>query len=202
MPRTYRKSTRARTHEATRRRILAAAAASINAGEFGVREIADRAGVTVQTIYAHFNSKAGLITSVVQDASATHGLVEGMARVSRQETPQGRLDAMVRATFDFWHRAWWLISFMLTARRQDEEFAAQVRHLDATRLADLLEICEELEKAGELRSSLKPKTAAALVFTFTTPYIYEELVESGRLSYATAMAEVIETVDRAILRKP
>lgn len=197
-----RKSTRAESYDATRRRILDAAERCVAERTFGVREIAERADVTVQTVYAHFNSKAGLITALMQEVSRTHGLVADLGRVWQRDTGRDKLEAMVEATFAFWHRAWPFISFMLIARRQDEEFAAQVRGFDEARLSDLATICEELASAHELRAGLRAQSAAALVFALVGPSVYEELVASHRVPFATASRMLVETVRVAVLARP
>lgn len=199
MPRAYRKTTRAATHEATRRRILDAAARSIDDGTFGVREIAKHASVTVQTIYAHFGSKAGLITAVVQDISMSHGLVAGLQRVWRQPDAREQLDTMVAVTFTFWHDAWPFIRYTLTAERQDVDFAAQKQALDASRLHDYERICEGLARSGALKTGLRPKTAAALMFTLCGPAVYEDLVGRGRVPFRAALSAVGDVVRGAIL---
>lgn len=201
MPR-ERKSTRAESYDATRRRILDAAERCVAERTFGVREIAERAGVTVQTVYAHFTSKAGLITALMQEVSRSHGLVTDLGRVWQRDTGRRKLEAMVEATFAFWHRAWPYISFMLVARREDEEFAAQVRGLDEARLSDLTTICDELAADHELRQGLRPQAAAALVFALVSPAVYEELVASGRMPFAAASRMIAETVRRAVLARP
>lgn len=197
-----RRSTRAESYDATRQRILDAAERCVVERTFGVREIAERAEVTVQTVYAHFNSKAGLITALMQDVSRTHGLVADLGRVWQRDTAREKLVAMAEVTFAFWHRAWPFISFMLVARRKDEEFAAQVRGLDEARLSDLVVICEELAKAHELRAELRAHSAAALVFAIVGPSVYEELVASRRVPFASASRLVVETVRRAVLAEP
>ncbi len=184
----------------TRRRILEAAMEAVQDGGFGLREIADRASVTVQTVYAHYGSKAGLLSAVVQEASAAEGLVAGLARVWKHRSARAALDEMVKATFDFWRRAWPLVSLMLTELRADQDFAAQVRGVNESRLADLVKICEELERSGDLRPGMKPAAAAALVFAMTSPYAYEDLVASGRLAYARALRTITDAVNAAVLR--
>lgn len=53
----------------TRRRILDAAAAALEAGQgtFEIGDVARRAGVSVGLSYHHFGSKAGLVAAVVED---------------------------------------------------------------------------------------------------------------------------------------
>ena len=70
MPREYRKAVRARGVEETRGRVLDAARESLRQQRrIGMREIAGAAGVTVQTLYSHFGSKAGLLSALVEEAA-------------------------------------------------------------------------------------------------------------------------------------
>jgi len=200
VPREYRKSARAESERDTRDRIVKAAIdLLVKRKQFQVRDIAREASVTVQTVYAHFGSKGGLVMAVISEVSTTHGLVAGLARVWRAPDGAGALDEMVAATVDFWHRAWPVIAYSLSASRTDPEFASMKRTVDLSRFADLLRICERLDDEGVLRSGVTPKTAAAFVFALTTPQIYEDLVASGRVSFRTALRELQQlSIDAAI----
>jgi AcrR family transcriptional regulator len=183
----YRKVARAESEAATRLRILQAAVAATSSGNgFGVREIAAAAGVTVQTVYAHFGSKGALIMAVAGEVSARRGLYEGFRRVWRQPDGTAALAEMIKTTLGFWNRAWAFISFSLTTRRTDAEYAAQIQRLDDSRLADLVRITGRLHQEGILRPGLTSKTAGALVFTLTAPNAYEELVATGRMPFRAA----------------
>jgi AcrR family transcriptional regulator len=199
--REYRKAARADAEAATRQRILGAAIATVaQTQRFGVRDIARAAGVTVQTVYAHFGSKSGLIMAVVAEVSARRGLGRGLARVWRHTDPEDALAEMVTATFEFWHRAWRFIEFSLIASRTDPDYAAQVGALDEARLADLVRICERLDGAGRLRDGLTPGTAAALAFTWTAPAVYEELVARGRIPMRSAVRVVRTAVLQTLVQ--
>lgn len=185
---------RARNEEATRARILGAALESGPKTDFAVREMAAAAGVTVQTVYSHFGSRGGLIQAAVTEVSRRKGLWDGIGKVWGQRDGRTALQLMLGTTFRFWHRAWPFISMMLKVRRSDPEFDEQVRRLDESRLADLVRIFRRLDDERLLRKGLQPDVAAALAFAFTTPYVYEELVVSGRLPLAQAETLVIEAV--------
>ena len=70
--RTYTMTTRARSAEATRRRILQAAfelQSERLAAEIVLEAVADRAGVSVQTVLRHFGNRAGLFDATVAFAN-------------------------------------------------------------------------------------------------------------------------------------
>jgi AcrR family transcriptional regulator len=198
--RDYRKSARADSEQETRRRILdAAIAAMAEAHTLGVRDIAKAAAVTVQTVYAHFGSKSGLVMAVVATVSEQHGLPRSLAAVRRQEDAVAALTEMARVTFSFWHRAWPFIRFSLTARRVDAVYAEQMQSLDDSRLRDLETICQRLHAERRLQPGLSARTAASLVFALTSPQVYEELVASGRLAFPTAARLVRAAVLDAVV---
>lgn len=200
MPRSYRKGARADSEASTRRRILDAAAAALNDGDgFGVREVAARGGVTVQTVYAHFGSKAGLTSAVIRDVSESAGLFAGFQRVFALSEGSAQLLAMVEVTWSFWHSAWPFVRFSLVERRRDAEYAAQIAELDTSRLEHLRRICRQAAADGTLRPGLAPDQAAALVFAITTPNVYEELAGLRRLPWRRSLELIKETVERAVL---
>ena len=199
MPQQYRKAARARTEAATAQRILDAARATLlESRRFGVRDIAKAAGVSVQTVYSHYGSKGGLVMAVIDAVSRDHGLWAKLDDVRREPRPRAALDRMIATTFEFWHEAWPFIDTSLELRRSDADYAGEIRKVDDSRLADLVRICEQLAKDGELRAGLSPRSAAALVFAISCPQVYEELVAAGRFSYAEAARRVRQLALEAV----
>lgn len=90
--RSYTMTTRAKTAEETRRRILQALAdlqSQRLASEIGLEAVAEEAGVSVQTVLRHFGSRAGLFDATVafmneqvaEERRATAGDVPGAMKV-------------------------------------------------------------------------------------------------------------------------
>lgn len=87
-----------------RRRCIEAAntlLADSNTPELKMEDVARRAGITRQTIYNLFGSKAELIEAVFDDLARTSGM-EGMAAAMQQRDPEARLSAMVMTFVRFW----------------------------------------------------------------------------------------------------
>jgi AcrR family transcriptional regulator len=93
--RTYTMTSRARSVEETRRRILDATVALHGehlAADISLDDIAERAGVSVQTVLRHFGSRAGLV-----EAAFEHARTEVVAE---RRAPVGDVAAAVRAIVD------------------------------------------------------------------------------------------------------
>src|SRR2546423_7879598 len=118
MARSYTQRLRAEKSTQTRAAILAAARDLFaEADELKVDQIADRAGVSVPTLYTHFESKGKLLSAVVGEISREVGLFAGFERVWRGHDGGAALRTMLRTTFRFWHRAWGLAGVGLWGRR-------------------------------------------------------------------------------------
>jgi len=75
--------------------LVTAAQALTEHGDFTVKEVADRAGVAVQTFYRHFGNKDELVLAVLEE-----NLADGCAVIARTLTgitdPLDRLEAVIR----------------------------------------------------------------------------------------------------------
>ena len=95
----YTMTTRARSVEHTRRRILEASVALHGerlVTDVSLEDVAERAGVSVQTVLRHFGSRTGLV-----EASVEHGRAEVEAE---RRTPVGNVPAAVRTIVDHYER--------------------------------------------------------------------------------------------------
>jgi AcrR family transcriptional regulator len=75
--------------------------ADSNTPELKMGDVARRAGITRQTIYNLFGSKAEFIEAVFDDLARTGGM-ESMAAAMQQRDPETRLSAMVMTFARFW----------------------------------------------------------------------------------------------------
>lgn len=94
-PRPYRQTTRAAAAAETGRRITSAFLARLSEqwyDEITLDQIAEDAGVTVQTIVRRFGGKAGLLASAIEE-------MKGAAKKRRAATP-GDLEQIVRSLID------------------------------------------------------------------------------------------------------
>ena len=170
------------------------------ADQLQVEEVAQRAGVSVPTLYSHFGSKGGLLSALVGQIERELGLYGGFERVWQCQDGESALRMMLEATLHFWHQAWSFIEFGLRVRRTDPEIGARIDRLDRSRLGHLVVICRRLDQERRLKPGLGPAKAARLVFALTTPYVHEALAVQGRLPVAAGRSLIVDAAVDAILQ--
>ncbi|MFC5178567.1 TetR/AcrR family transcriptional regulator [Nocardioides taihuensis] len=97
--RTYTMTARARSVEQTRTRILDATFALHSerlAGDIALDDVAERAGVSVQTVLRHFGNRDGLVRATVEHARTRV--------VEERQAPVGDVRAAVRVIVDHYER--------------------------------------------------------------------------------------------------
>jgi AcrR family transcriptional regulator len=120
--RTYRMVARADAAEATGERILEAARqlfSELLYDQVSLRQVADRAGVTVQTVIRRFDSKESLFAAVAQRRSS-------QIRDQRDQVPAGDGDAAVRIVIDSYERWGDEQLHLMAQERRTETMAAAV----------------------------------------------------------------------------
>jgi|HubBroStandDraft_1064217.scaffolds.fasta_scaffold04277_4 AcrR family transcriptional regulator len=108
--------------------LVAAAQELARDGDFTVKQVADRAGVALQTFYRHFGSKDELMLAVLEE-NILQGMDEIAKRANKYEDPLDRLAAVVRAPFHMVTAETDMSSLRFQARervRLSEEFPAEV----------------------------------------------------------------------------
>jgi len=176
-PRTYRQGRRAETAARTRRRIISATRRLTEAdGAPSVDAIAAGAQVSVQTVYAHFGSKRGLLFATIDEVQREAGLYTAFGLVWSCPDGETALRRMVDATIRLWDGIWPFVEWFLRSARDDPETAAALRRADTGRQLHLWHITKRLGNEGRLRRGSSPERAADVAFALTTPTSYEELV--------------------------
>jgi AcrR family transcriptional regulator len=128
--RPYSMSTRARSVEETRRRILTACVELHDerlSSEIGLDHVAGRAGVSVQTVLRHFGNRAGLLDAAVRHA-------EEAVRAERR-TPAGDVGEAVRVVVAHYEQRGDGVLLMLAQERHEplmHRIAEQGRALHRT----------------------------------------------------------------------
>lgn len=199
--RPYNQQVRAEKTAQTRARILEVTNRQLRkADQLWVREIADAAGVSVQTLYSHFGSRVGLLAALIGYVAERLGFYEEIQRVWDSRDGESALRAMLDLTFHFWHGYREFLEFSLRARRSDPELEAHFRRLDDSRLHDLVVICRRLREERRLPRGLSPERAARLLFAQSSPYVYEELVMKGGMPVNQATRLVRQAALNSVLR--
>ena len=184
--RTYDNRGRAEQARRTRRRVLAAAHDLLL--ESGYRattmsQIAVAAGVSVETVYKAFGTKAALVKEVYDVALV--GDDEPVPLRERPEMqaliadpdPAGKLRRYAAVARTLGQRIGPLVSVLLAgARSGDPDLEALAETTDRERLAGVTALVGHLDESGGLRPGLDPDRARDAIWTLISPDVYRMLV--------------------------
>ncbi|GAB2585501.1 TetR family transcriptional regulator [Paractinoplanes abujensis] len=184
--RPYDNTRRAEQARLTRRRVLdAARALLVERGPAAVtmRDVATGAGVSAETVYKTFGTKAALVKDVYDVTLA--GDDEDVPMIDRPEiravhaatSPQGVLTAYAHAARLISGRTGPLLAKLLAAARGGDPDLAQFREtINRERMVGASGVVRHLAAIGGLRAGVDPAQGADIVWTLIAPEVYELLV--------------------------
>lgn len=198
--RSYKSPLRAAQAEQTRARVLSAAGNEFAArGWTGttIAGIARAAGVSAETIYAGFGSKATILEALIQHS--LRGADPGTPLMDQREpraitASMDQAEQICRFATDITAvlgRVAPLVAVARTAAQQDPELHALYLALHAGRRRNLALVVESLARNGPLRRGLTVEAAIDDVFRLVSPELYLLLIEVEGLD-SPAVARWIE----------
>ncbi len=145
-----------------------------------IASIADAANVSVETIYKTFGGKSGLVRAIWDQGLAGAGPVPAWRR---SDDMQG-LEADPRRVIENWGtlatevapRAAPIMLLVRSAAGTDPEMAALLQEADEARLARMEHNARRLSDRGDLREGMSLEQARDVLWTYSSPELYELLV--------------------------
>ncbi len=202
--RPYVQRARAEATEATRRRILDAAQASLERGVLGslkVEEVAHEAGVSRSTVYLLFGSRAGLFAALarrLRDEAGFDRLVEAFAIPDAREALRASLVAatrMLASQADLARGLFGLASI-------DPDAVEAVAAFDHGRRPSMRVMARRLQQQGALRPGVSVNEAADILTVITSFHAFDELYDEGRHNVDTVAARLIAMAERSVCSEP
>ncbi len=142
--------------------------------------IAAEAGVSVETIYKAFGGKAGLVRAIRDRRLAGKGPVHAEVRSNRARRAAGGARALVaewgRLTVEVAPLVAPVLLLVRDAAAVDPEMDELRAELDADRWRRMAANARTLRRLGYLRSGVTTRQAADVLWTFSSPELYELLV--------------------------
>ncbi len=190
------------TADETRERLVDAAAdVFADRGYEGARvaEIAKRAGLTTGAIYAHYGTKADLLSEAIRSrgSGALDGLLAGEAADSVVDLMR-RLGVSVGSGRKGDGA---LLVEAVGAARRDPDVAKMLRKNVATRETELALLIHEAQRAGDIDADLSPDVVARLCTTLALGSLVVRALQLDRPD-PEAWASVIDTVIGAFAPAP
>jgi AcrR family transcriptional regulator len=184
--------------EAAERRFLRDGYASTT-----IAAIADDAGVSVDTIYKSFGGKAGLIRAIRARALLGEGTVAAEQRSdalhTRQRDPRKIIQGWGVLTTEVVPRAAPILLLVRDAAATDPELRRLLEELDADRLRRMTENARRLHEGGHLRKGLTVARAAEVLWTYSSPELYELLVLRRAMPIQDYGRFVADAISAAVL---
>ena len=200
--RQYVQRVRAEAADATRRRILDAARATLERGPGGalrVEEVARSAGVSRSTVYLLYGSRAGLF-----DALARHLRLEaGFDELIREFRRADALEAMrgsQRAAVRMYAKMPELARAMFTMGAVDPDAVAAIRAIEDGRRPGQAEIARRLAEQGYLRDGVDIDEATDILTVITSFQAFDELFSGSGLPAEVVADRLVAMAERSICR--
>jgi AcrR family transcriptional regulator len=179
---------------AANRRVLLDAAGEVfrelSYGGASIDAIADRAGFTRGAVYSHFDSKADLFLSLLEERIAQRRK-EQLDAVAPSDGDPPDLEALFRRVHEIsradpqWHLA--LFEFRLVAAR-GPGLNARCAQAHRLAIAGVVETLDELYRRLGARPDLPVEELAVAGFAIDTGTFLEDLAEPGAVTYERAAA--------------
>jgi AcrR family transcriptional regulator len=145
-----------------------------------VAAIAVRAQVSVETIYKSFGGKPGLVRAIVERGLAGAGPVPAEQRSDQirdtEPDPRQILTAWGAFVTEIAPRTAPILLLARDAAASDPELAALLNEVSAARLERMTINARALSDAGHLRVGITVAQAADILWTYSSPELYELLV--------------------------
>jgi AcrR family transcriptional regulator len=198
--RSYDVARRAEQARQGRERILEVARAELLSRGYvatTMRLIAERAGLSAETVYKAFGGKPGLIRAIYEKALAGRGPVPAPRRseamVARARGPQEVAREWGRLTAEVSPLASPILLLLRSAAADDPELAALLRQSDDQRLQRMRFNARSIARRGFLRPGISVERAADLLWALTAPELYELFVVRRGFS-AKKLGELVGAV--------
>jgi AcrR family transcriptional regulator len=145
-----------------------------------IAAIADGARVSVDTIYKAFGGKPGLVRAICQQALAGEGAVPAESRSDALHATESDPREIIRGwgalSAEIAPRIAPILLLVRAAAELDPEMASLLSELNAERLERMTQNARNLAASHALREGLTVELAGEILWTYSSPELYELLV--------------------------
>jgi AcrR family transcriptional regulator len=145
-----------------------------------IARIAEDAGVSDETVYKAFGNKIALVRAIRDKALAGEGPVHAERRSDRMQASQSDPRQIIRGwgvlTMEVAPRVVPVLLLVREAAASDPELARLREEMDAARLTRMAHNARTLLKGGHLREGITLDAATDVLWTYSSPELYELLV--------------------------
>jgi AcrR family transcriptional regulator len=196
--RTYTLRKRARAAEQTRLRIIRATRELLSRASYhsvSLDEIAERAGVSRQTIYVHFGSKRGVLQALaehIERESYGRGMLEGAREV---ESPIHTIYNGIADQMKFFSNNWPLLRNFEAQAAHDPDFRAVWQDRLQERWNAIRWLLEAVATDGHIAEGWSLDEATDWLWSLTNFRLYDELVLQRGWSLERLTTRIRQAID-------
>ena len=183
--RTYKSATRDRQAGETRQRIVKATSQLLRTAGFSgmtIEAVAKRARVSVPTVYAHFKSKTGILTALLDQSMFGPDYDEVVRRAETQTDPETRLRRSAAVARQIRSSQSAAFELLRGTGVVAPELAELQRDRERLRYDREKSVITFLRKSGRLQPGLSHRTARDIFWMLTGGDVYRMLVRERRWS--------------------
>jgi AcrR family transcriptional regulator len=187
----------------TRARILEVAwrlLAERGPAEVTMRDVARAAGVSRQTVYVQFGSRAGLMVAMVRHRDATHPDRPALVRAREVDDPLAALEALVTSLARRWPEYHPIPQALQAAALHDADARSAWDDRMANMLALARAVTERLAAAGCLTDGWTPAAAADWLWSHVHPQGWVQLVRERGWPQADYERRLLAVARAALVR--
>ena len=167
----------------------------------GLEAVAAAAGVSRQTVYDRFGSKAGLLRAMISRSEELAGLPERLRNVSAQTDGLSMLRAMLDTAAAVDPKVYAQSRLVYAARLDDPVAADMWNWRLGSRRAGMGAIFKKLAAEGRLRPGIAEEAAADVAWAIASPHQYEYLVVERGWSLKRYRAHLEETITARLIMR-
>ena len=149
-----------------------------------ISAVAAEAGVSAETIYKAFGGKPGLVRAICEQALAGEGPVPAETRSDDLQASEADPRKIIRGwgklSAEVAPRVSPILLLVRAAAVTDPQMAVLRGEIEASRLARMTRNARHLHQAGHLRAGMTAEHAGEILWTYSSPELYELLVLSRR----------------------
>lgn len=162
-----------------------------------VTEVAERAGLSRQAIYLHFDDLTDLLLELSREADAGTRTDEHQATIDQAPTARAALHNAVAVQAHIKPRLHTLITALDLLRRSDPAAQAVYEERETARYRRVVEVVQRLEDEDELAADWDVETASKLAWAVMSQRVWEDLGCPSQDSYLDQLTRFLE---RALCR--
>ena len=141
-----------------------------------IEDVARKAGITRQSVYLHFGSRAGLLVALAEHVDATGSLSQLIDRILTAPNALAALDAFVTLEADYNPEVYPLAKLLMRDRYSDNAARAAWESRMESRRQGARQLVLWLERDGVLKPEWDVDTATDAVWAVASLQVWEQLV--------------------------